>query len=89
MLKLQISKKAEKFLRNLPQKHQRQIAVSIMNLRQNGHGKDSKQLKGSSWYRSDAGEYRIIYNIQDKELLIVVLIGKRNDDDVYKRLNRL
>jgi len=36
----------------------------------------------------DCGEYRIIYYV-DGEVLRVPLIGKRNDDEVYKRLQRL
>jgi mRNA-degrading endonuclease RelE of RelBE toxin-antitoxin system len=38
-------------------------------------------------YRKDVGEYRIIYKFDD-ETVYVLLIGKRNDDDVYKRLTR-
>lgn len=40
-------------------------------------------------YRVDSGEYRIIYRFIPVENLVeVVLVGKRNDDDVYKRLTR-
>ena len=50
---------------------------------------DSKALKGSSegFRRADTGEYRIIYRIDD-ECLYVAVIGKRNDDEVYRRFDR-
>jgi len=88
MLRFQVSKKVQKFLRKLPEKHKNQIAVKIKELRQQGHGVDSIQLKGSSWYRVDIREYRVIYEI-DEDLLIIPLVGKRNDDEIYKKLRRL
>lgn len=89
MLRINLSKKAQKFLINLPAKHQHQVALKIREIRQNGHGNDCKPLKGSSWYRADVGEYRVIYAIEDEDLLVIPLVGKRNDDDVYKKLRRL
>lgn len=89
MLRLKISKKAQKFLSKLPPKQQNQMAVKIKELKRNGHGADSIHLKGSTWYRVDVGEYRIIYDIEDNSELLITLIGKRNDDEVYKKLRRL
>ena len=34
------------------------------------------------------GEYRIIYRIQE-DILKIALIGKRNDAEVYRQLERL
>ncbi|TAG72751.1 MAG: type II toxin-antitoxin system RelE/ParE family toxin [Oscillatoriales cyanobacterium] len=52
---------------------------------------DSKQLIGYlGYYRVDSGEYRIIYNFNPEEDLVeIILVGKRNDDEVYKKLERL
>jgi mRNA interferase RelE/StbE len=52
---------------------------------------DSEQLSGyQGLYRVDSGEYRIIYRyFPNQDLIEVILVGKRNDDDVYKRLKRL
>jgi len=37
----------------------------------------------------DSGEYRIYYEVDDKERTIVVLlVAKRGDDEVYRRLKR-
>jgi mRNA interferase RelE/StbE len=89
MLRLIISKKAQKFLSKLPPKQQNQVAVKIKELKKNGHGVNSIHLKGSAWYRVDVGEYRIIYDIENKNELLITLVGKRNDDEVYKKLRRL
>ena len=50
---------------------------------------DSRVLKGSRKgnRRVDAGEYRVVYRIEDDDLLILV-VAKRNDDDVYELLER-
>jgi mRNA interferase RelE/StbE len=89
MLKIEISKRAGKFLTTLPPKQGRQLAVKIQQLRENPEPNDSLLLKGFAPYRrADQGEYRIIYYVQD-DILKVDLIGKRNDDDVYKQLRRL
>lgn len=35
----------------------------------------------------DQGEYRIVYRFDDRSVSILV-VGKRNDDEVYKKLAR-
>ncbi len=79
------------FLKGLQPKVSAQIAKKVLALNINPLPNDSKQLKGySNLYRVDSGEYRIVYRFQPKEDLVeIILVGKRNDDDVYKKLNRL
>jgi len=52
---------------------------------------DSEALTGyNGYYRVDCGEYRIVHRFSpDEDLVEVILVGKRNDDDVYKRLKRV
>ena len=89
MLKIDISKRAQKSLRQLPPKHGRQLAAKIFQLRNDPHPNDAKELKGhASWWRATAGEYRIIYRVEG-DTLFVEIVGKRNDDDVYRQLRRL
>lgn len=87
MLNIEISKDASKFLRSLPAKHERQIAEKIMQLREDPDAPDSKNLHGYPLKRFDAGEYRIIYLVIQNTLYIFV-IGRRNDSDVYRKLER-
>ncbi|TYQ15863.1 UNVERIFIED_CONTAM: mRNA interferase RelE/StbE [Acetivibrio alkalicellulosi] len=78
--KIELSKKAQKFILKLEQKEQQRILKAIYKLPFDG---DIKQLKGLSQYRLRVGEYRIIYEMYNDVLLIrVINIGNRGD--VYK-----
>ena len=79
------------FLKGLQPKIAAQIAKKTLSLNIDPLPADSKQLKGyPGYYRVDSGEYRIVYRFKPKEDLVeVILVGKRNDDDVYKKLDRL
>lgn len=88
MLDIKFSKDSVKFISRLSPKQQQQIALKIIDLRKNnGLLHDSRPLKGSAFYKTDIGEYRIIHEI-DNSILHIILIGKRNDDEVYKKFNR-
>ncbi len=90
MLKIEISRRADKFIDSLPAKQKRQITSKILELSNNPEPHDSIQVKGYKQFRrTSVGEYRIIFQVQDSTLLIIVLVGKRNDDDIYKQLKRL
>jgi mRNA interferase RelE/StbE len=70
-------------------KHARQVLMKLLDLCVDPSPLDSKLLKGTTgeFQRVDSGEYRIIYRVHG-ELLHVALIGKRNDDEVYKEMKR-
>jgi mRNA interferase RelE/StbE len=85
MLKLQISKDSGKFLDTLPPKQFRQIVKKVFLLLENPRQNDSKELKGFPFLRCDIGEYRIIYDVVDDTLRIIIA-GKRNDNEVYRGL---
>ena len=87
MLNIDLSKQAADFLKTRPPKHQRQLAAKLQSLRENPEPADSKMLKGvhHQYRRTDAGEYRVVYRVA-YDCLVVHIIGKRNDDDVYRRL---
>ncbi|MBE9100554.1 type II toxin-antitoxin system RelE family toxin [Vacuolonema iberomarrocanum] len=80
-----------KFLKGLQPKIAAQIAKKVLALNVDPLPTDSKALSGyPGYYRVDSGEYRIVYRFYPKEDLVeVVLVGKRNDDEVYKQLRRL
>jgi len=48
---------------------------------------DSILIKGSPYRRADIGEYRIVYQVRNN-CLFVFVIGKRNDDEVYRLLKK-
>ena len=88
MYKIDITKAAGKFIKKLPPKQYRQVVSTILALREDPTPNDSKQLSGYPEYlRVDIGEYRIIYRF-DKDTFYIAVIGKRNDDEVYKRFKQ-
>ena len=68
-------------------KESNQLVTTILELRSNPTPQDSKKRSGYPFKRVDIGEYRIIYEIEGDTLNILV-VGKRNDDEVYKVLKR-
>jgi mRNA interferase RelE/StbE len=88
MLKTNFSKDALAALHSFPQKHARQIAGKIEQLALVPTSVPTKELKGSSgFFRAASGEYRIVVSIDGLDLRIW-FIGKRNDDEIYKRFLR-
>ena len=88
---LDLKPKAKKFIQSLPPKHQRQVKDYILSLQHNPAPHDAKKLMGYENYtRVDTGEYRIIYRHDcKKDLITVVLVGKRNDGEIYKIAKRV
>jgi mRNA interferase RelE/StbE len=87
MLKIEYSRQAEKILRRVPPKHGRQLATKTTALSRDPYPPDSANLIGAPFRRADVGEYRIIYEVQG-ETLQIVLVGKQNGAEVYRRLRR-
>lgn len=87
-MKLLLSKAARDFLDTLPPKQFRQVVTTIFRLLSDPYPHDSKQLKGYPYHRVDIGEYRAVYEVVGDEFH-VLLVGKRNDDEVYRLLRRM
>jgi mRNA interferase RelE/StbE len=61
----------------------------LLALRTDPESSETAELKGYAPYRRmKSGESRIIYHVAD-HTVFVTLIGKRNDDEIYKQLQRL
>ena len=90
MLKLAITNDADKTLSALQAKQFKQVGSAILGLLRDPEPHDSRQLKGAhhSERRLDVGEYRVIYRL-NADTVEVLVIGKRNDDEVYKMWNRI
>ena len=89
MPRISVARDAEKELRKLPPKHQRQVSSCIARLGQDPQPHDSVEMKGKAHghHRVDVGEYRIIYRIEPEEVLVLT-VGSRNDDAVYRAFAR-
>jgi len=84
--KLRIKKSAAKELEAISRKADRQrVAKRIEALAEDPRPPGCKKLSGSERYRVRQGSYRIVYAIEDDELIVyVVKIGDRKS--VYRGL---
>ncbi len=77
------SEKAAKQLENLPRLVARQIFNRVDELRLQPRPSGVKKLVGLPYYRIRVGDYRIIFDIHDDELVILILeLGHRKN--IYK-----
>ena len=81
--KLRIKPSAVKELESVPKKDQSKIVSKIRSLVDDPRPPGSQKLSGDEKYRIRQGVYRILYLIEDEELItIVVKIAHRKD--VYR-----
>jgi len=75
-----------KSLKRLPKKNLRRIKKRIDDLAENLPDPATTKMKGNnSFHKVRSGDYRIVYEIHDDRLVILVVkVGHRKD--VYKRL---
>jgi mRNA interferase RelE/StbE len=75
-----LSKKAQKQLDKLSDNIAKPIIEAILELEENPRPAGYKKLKGRDGYRIRAGNYRIIYDIIDTELIVdIITLGHRKD----------
>jgi mRNA interferase RelE/StbE len=88
MGKLDLTRSAGRFLARLDAKPFRQVVSKILKLQENPEPYDAAQLVGNPPYRRvDIGEYWIVYRVE-KDTVKIAVVGKRNDDEVYKAFQR-
>lgn len=82
MYKILLKKRAKKFIDKLPLNEKRRVVAAIERLPQ---GEDIKRLKGyDGLMRLRVGEYRIIYTVDNGELVVYV-IDAGNRGQIYNR----
>ena len=80
---VEILRSAQKQLAKIDQQEQGHIIDSIRALAANPRPSGCKKLSGRSAWRIRVGDYRVIYEIHDQQLVIVVVtLGNRKD--VYR-----
>lgn len=77
---LAFSKQAIKELENINEPFYTKIKEAIFSLTENPRPVGYKKLKGRDGYRIRVGDYRVIYEIFDTELMIdIITLGHRKD----------
>jgi mRNA interferase RelE/StbE len=78
-----LSRSVQKQLAKLSTETASRIEQELLRLQDNPRHTGTKKLKGREAWRSRVGDYRVIYEIHDKVLhVLVVQIGHRRD--VYR-----
>ncbi len=87
-MNLELTNDARSFLEDLQPKQYKQVAGKIFELLRNPYPQDAKHIKGKTGYRRvTSGEFRIAYTVIN-ETIKIALVGKRNDDEIYRILER-
>lgn len=82
---LQFRESVAKDLRGIPKNDVKRILRRIDQLAEDPRAQGCEKLSGSEHYRVRQGMYRIVYEIQD-EVLVVLVIKVGNRRDVYRGL---
>jgi mRNA interferase RelE/StbE len=82
--KLVFRKSVIRDMRGIPNRDLRRILAAIDRLSEDPRPAGVEKLSGQERYRVREGDYRIVYEIRDDEVIVVVVkIGHRKD--VYRR----
>ena len=82
--RVEISKSAAKDLRGIDRKWIPRIVATIESLESDARPSGCKKLVGSDHtYRVRIGDYRVVYDIHD-DMLIVLVVRIRHRRDVYR-----
>ena len=75
-----LPKSVQRELDRLPDEVVRRILARLAGLETNPRPPDVKKLKGRAAWRIRVGDYRVIYEIHDRELqILVITVGHRRE----------
>ena len=78
--KITIKKSAAKELEDIPKKDLRKIIKRIQSLAQEPRPPGAQKLSRKQQYRVRQGDYRIVYSVNDKDLVVDIFkIGHRRE----------
>lgn len=84
MYEIRFTPAAARDIRSLPHDVARRVVRAIDKLAEDPRPNGVRKLEGSDpLYRIRVGDYRVIYDIQDDELLVLV-VRTRHRRDVYR-----
>jgi len=82
--RIEFAKGVRKDFKGIPRHDANRILEKIDSLSENPRPPESKKLTNDESHRIRIGNYRVIYDIQD-EVLIVLILKVGNRKDVYRR----
>lgn len=83
--KIVVKKSVSKDLKQIPKKHVQRILKSIKSLANDPRPPQAKKLSGEEKYRLRCRVYRVVYDIQDYQLVICVVKVRHRKDVCLER----
>jgi len=83
---IRLRRAVQKQLAKLAEQDYEIIAEAVSALEQEPRPPRVKKLAESGLWRIRVGPYRVVYTIDDKESLVIVVRVARRTEDTYKRL---
>jgi mRNA interferase RelE/StbE len=84
--RLEIKRSAEKEIESIPQKDRIRIVEKILTLSDNPRPLNAIKLSGEEKYRIRQGNFRILYEIHD-EIVTVIVVRVAHRREIYKKRN--
>jgi mRNA interferase RelE/StbE len=82
---IEFTRAALKTFDKLPARNQRRVSAALDKLEQNPRPAESRGITGSeSLLRVRVGDHRIVYRIEEENIILIVRIGHRRE--VYRNL---
>ncbi len=81
--RLSIKPSAAKEIEALPKNDRIRVIKRIKDLSENPRPPGCEKLSGNDKYRVRQGQYRIVYSVSDKELVVLV-VKVANRKDIYR-----
>jgi mRNA interferase RelE/StbE len=82
--RIEIKRSAAKELEQLPPKDRQRVATRIQALASDPRPPGAEKLSGQERYRVRQGDFRILYEIFD-DLILVIVVKIGNRRDVYRK----
>ena len=84
--RIKVQRSAAKALKKIPKLDRKRVGKKIDSLAEKLPNPDTTKMKGNNpFHKVRVGEYRIVYEIQDDVLLILIVkVGHRKD--IYRNL---
>jgi len=85
--RIELKRSAAKALKKIPKANRKRIVEKIDSLAESPANPDTTKMKGNNpFHKVRVGDYRIVYEIQEDVLVILVIkIGLRKD--IYRNLS--
>ena len=84
---MQTGKASAKVLKKIPKPDRRRISEKIDSLANELPSPETTKMKGDNpFHRIRVGDYRIIYEIQD-EVLVILIVKVGHRKDIYRNLS--